>query len=107
MCAVLRIIVCVFAAALASSAAAQNDETTLAKLIRDLGQKSFAKKSEAIDALVSTGDRRVVTVLEAMLARNLFRRKADGAILLKFDKDGKAVFQDPLNQAAVADTKKL
>ena len=54
MCAVLRIIVCVFAAALASSAAAQNDETTLAKLIRDLGQKSFAKKWSKV-----SGERKV------------------------------------------------
>ena len=103
MRAALRIIVLVFAAALSTTAFAETDEAALAKLVAELGQKSFAKKSKAVDALVATGDPRVIGILEAMLSRNLYRRKADGAILLKATKDGKSVYRNPLTGAPVAE----
>ena len=107
MRAALRIIALVIAAALASTAAAQTDDATLTKLVADLGQKSFSKKSKAIDALVATGDPRVAAILEAMLSRNLYKQKSDNAILVKTKKDGKSVYQNPLTKAAVATTSKL
>ena len=107
MRAALRIIVLVFAAALATTASAESDEAALAKLVADLGQKSFSKKSNAIDVLVATGDSRVATILEAMLSRTLYRQKADGAILLKVTKVGKSIYQNPLTEALVAKTSQL
>jgi len=107
MRAALRIIVLVLAAALATTASAAADEATMARLVADLGQKSFSKKSKAIDALVATGDPRVATVLEAMLSRNLFRQTADGAILLKVKKDGGSIYRNPLTEAVIAKPTKL
>ena len=107
MRAALRIIVLVLAAALATTASATTDEAALAKLVADLGQNSFAKKSKAIDALFATGDSRVATILEAMLSRNLYRQSADGAILLKVKRDGKPIYQNPLTEAVIAKPSKL
>ena len=107
MRAALRIIALVIAAALASTAAAQTDDATLTKLVADLGQKSFSKKSKAIDALVATGDPRVAAILEAMLSRNLYKQKSDNAILVKTKKGGKSVYQNPLTKTAIETTSKL
>ena len=100
MRAALRILVLVVAAALSTPASAARDAADLAERVAGLGAKSFAKKAKAIDALVATGDPRVVPILEAMLSRNLYRRKADGAIFLAVKQDGKAVYRDPLSGAA-------
>ena len=107
MRAALRIIALVIAAALASTAAAQTDDATLTKLVADLGQKSFSKKSKAIDALFATGDPRVAAILKAMLSRNLYKQKSDNAILVKTKKDGKSVYQNPLTKTAFETTSKL
>ena len=107
MRAALRIIALVIAAALASTAGAQTYDATLTKLVADLGQKSFSKKSKAIDALVATGDPRVAAILEAMLSRNLYKQKSDNAILVKTKKGEKSVYQNPLTKTAIETTSKL
>jgi len=107
MRAALRIIALVIAAALASTAAAQTDDATLTKLVADLGQKSFSKKSKAIDALVATNDPRVAAILEAMLSRNLYKQKSDNAILVKTKKGRKSVYQNPLTKTAIETASKL
>ena len=107
MRAALRIIALVIAAALASTAGAQTYDATLTKLVADLGQKSFSKKSKAIDALFAPGDPRVAAILEAMLSRNLYKQKSDNAILVKTKKDGKSVYQNPLTKTAIETTSKL
>lgn len=106
MRAALRIFLLVFMAGVATTAAAETDEQTLGKLVTSLGEKSYTKKAKAISALTATADLRVVPILEAMLSRELYRRKAGGAVLLG-GTEGKAfVARDPLTGNVVAGVEK-
>ncbi len=102
MFAALRIVLLALVMGLASTAAAETDDATLAKLITNLGQKSYAQKAKAIDALAATADPRVVAVLEAMLARELYRRKDDGSVLIGAKEDGKFVVRHPISGAVIS-----
>lgn len=61
-----------------------------------LTQKSFDKKAEAINELAATGDHRTLAVLNAMLAGQLYYRKADDRIVFAEAIDKKYLIIDVL-----------
>ena len=68
----------------------------------DTLKREVRKKAKAIDALVATGDERVADILDAMLARKLHRRKADGAIFMTEGKGDTFVARDPVTGAVAS-----
>ena len=101
MFAALRLLILVLAAIISVPAAAETDDATFAKLVADLGAKSFSKKAQAIDALSATGDARVVTILEAMLSRHLYYSKTDRAIVIAATEDGTLIVRQALTRAVI------
>ncbi|MEQ8700372.1 MAG: urea ABC transporter permease subunit UrtB, partial [Bauldia litoralis] len=58
---------------------------------------SYSTKAQAVLALAATGDERAVAILNAYMARKLYRRETDGrALVLRADGDP-MVFADPLD----------
>ena len=101
MFAALRLLILVLAAIISVPAAAETDDATFAKLVADLGAKSFSKKAQAIDALSATGDARVVTILEAMLSRHLYYSKTDRAIVIAATEDGTLIVRQAFTRAVI------
>ena len=101
MFAALRLLILVLAAIISVPAAAETDDATFAKLVADLGAKSFSKKAQAIDALSATGDARVVTILEAMLSRHLYYSKTDRAIVIAATEDGTLIVRQALTRVVI------
>jgi urea transport system permease protein len=102
----LRLFMLVLAALTASPATAETDDAAFAKLVAGLGAKSFSKKGKFINALSATGDPRVVTILEAMLSRHLYRQKSDKSIVIVSTEEGKLIARHPLTGAVVEGAKK-
>lgn len=101
MFAALRLLILALTAIIAVPAAAETDDATLAKLVANLGAKSFSKKAQAIDALSATGDARVVAILEAMLSRHLYYRKTDRTIVIAVTEDTTLIVRQALTGAVI------
>ena len=68
-----------------------------------LAADGFDAKIEAVGRLAATGDPRAASVLQALLDRNLYTRKADGMVVVA-ERRGKALLlKDPLTRAEVGE----
>ena len=61
-----------------------------------LSDSSFKKKSDAIDALAQHNDPRVLSIFKALLAGNLYVRKADSAIVFGTVREDNVAIEDAL-----------
>ena len=69
--------------------------------ISALAGKSFQSKIAAIEIIAASGDDRAVPVLEALLTGKLFKRKADGMVVITEKKSGVYVLFDPLTSKEI------
>ncbi|MDA1327300.1 MAG: hypothetical protein O3C34_21500 [Proteobacteria bacterium] len=84
----------------------------LATAIQQLGAASYNAKIKAINTLAATGDERVAAILEAYLARNLYRIKSDKRVVIATPSGDNFELVDPLTMARLpklkeSDIKKL
>ncbi len=91
------------AVAAVAPVAAQTIDDPFTAALEALNEKSFKKKSAAIDALVAIGDARTATVLEALAGGRLFSRKSDGAIVIGLGAGGGYTLTDPVSGAVIGD----
>ncbi|MGB1059258.1 MAG: urea ABC transporter permease subunit UrtB [Ketobacter sp.] len=77
---------------------AQNaDESTgFESLIGELTTSSFKKKAKAVEAIAALDDERVLPVMEAMLAGDLYYQKSDEKIVFKADGESGYLITDVL-----------
>jgi urea transport system permease protein len=88
----------------ASAAHAQDD--TLRDLINALGQGNYAETEKQVNAIAAYGDTAAVPALEALVAGNLYVRKADGVVFIVTEAGGKLNLIDPLTGEAVGEAPK-
>ena len=75
----------------------------IAPQLRALGAGGFNETEKAIEALAATGDARVIAVLQALEAGELYVRKADGSILIGRRVDAGIALTDPLTGKAAGE----
>ncbi|MGZ8410312.1 MAG: urea ABC transporter permease subunit UrtB [Hyphomicrobium sp.] len=94
---ILRLIAIGFAAALAVSGTrlALADEG-LEAAIANLASGSFSDKMGAVSRLATSGDPRIVPVLEAFLGGQLYTRKADEKVVIGRSRGRVLILKDPL-----------
>ena len=66
-------------------------------LVDALGQGSFPEREKAIEALVATGDVRIVPILQALNDGNLYTRKSDSKVVLASKAGADFALTDPLD----------
>jgi len=76
------------------SAPAQAGE--LEKAVAALAVNNFKSRIEAVKRIAGTGDSRAVPVLEALVSRRLYIRKADTSVVIVEKKGSAYVVKDPL-----------
>ena len=89
-----------FCAALASgTAVAQTVETkSIDEMVQVLAIGDFTAKIEATQALATTGDPRLVPILQALLDNNLYARKSDNLVVIGKEQAGTLTIMDPLTE---------
>ena len=80
-------------------------DADLATTIQQLGERSYSAKIKAINALAATGDDRVAAILEAYLARKLYRRKSDKRVVIARPSGDGVQIIDPLTNAPLSTVK--
>lgn len=74
----------------------------LGTLVTELGAASLSKKQAVVDRMVATGAPEVVPILEALVGRDLYKRKSDGKIVIgQKTSGGKLLLTDPLTGSEV------
>ena len=71
-------------------------DADLVSTIQQLGNRSYSAKIKAINALAATGDGRVAAILEAYLARKLFRVKSGKRVVIATPSGDSVRIIDPL-----------
>ncbi len=100
--AVSTVFIALWATMLAPSAQAADMDA----LVQALGQKSFAKKIEAVEAIAASGAPAAERVLRALIARKLYKRRADG-LVVQAEKAGRVYrLSDPVTGAALGEAPK-
>jgi urea transport system permease protein len=100
----------VLCAALASGTAVAQalEGKSIEEMVGILGVGDFTAKIEATQALATTGDPRLVPILQALLDNNLYARKSDNLVVIGKEQGGTLAITDPLaekqlGQAPAAD----
>lgn len=81
------------------SAAAAED---ISGKVQELGARSYSAKIKAINSLAATGDERVAAILEAYLARRLYRTKKDRTVVIAKQVGDGFQLIDPLKKTMLA-----
>ncbi|MCD2181382.1 urea ABC transporter permease subunit UrtB [Rhizobium sp. GN54] len=92
----LLVTLCLLITVFATDLRAQEDLRTM---IDALGEGSFAKTIEQVEALARTGDPKIVPALEALAAGDLYLRKSDRQVFLTKPAGGSLTLVDPLTGA--------
>ena len=77
-------------------------DADLATTIQQLGERSYSAKIKAINALAETGDDRIAAILDAYLARNLYRIISDKRVVIATPSGDGFQLIDPLTTARLA-----
>ena len=80
-------------------AAAADD---ISATVQQLGTRSYSAKIKAINKLAATGDDRVAAILEAYLARKLYRTKKDKKVVITRRAGSDFQLIDPLTSKKLA-----
>lgn len=75
-------------------------------LVQDLGAKGYSAKIKAVNALAATGDERAAGILDAMVNRKLYVRKADKRIVIGQKQDAEYLITDPLSGKVIGTVSK-
>lgn len=89
----LLVTFCLLITVFATDLRAQDD---LRAMVDALGEGSFAKAIEQVEALARTGDPKIVPALEALAAGDLYQRKSDKQVFLTKTAGGSLTLVDPL-----------
>ncbi|WP_224703122.1 urea ABC transporter permease subunit UrtB [Devosia aquimaris] len=87
----------------ATPANAQVADAELTPLVDALAPGNFKDREAAIGVLVTTGDQRVVQVLEVLLEGELYFDEASGKIVFTSEAGGKGTITDPVTSAELPD----
>jgi len=94
----LRLIVVLVASLLLAVPHAMGADATAAQ-VDALGQGGFPEREAAVNALVATGDARVVVVLQALTDGTLYVRKSDSKVVIGAKASGGLALKGPLDGA--------
>ena len=94
----LRLIVVLVASLLLAVPHAVGADATAAR-VDALGQGGFPEREAAVNALVATGDARVVVVLQALTDGTLYVRKSDSKVVIGAKASGGLALKGPLDSA--------
>jgi len=94
----LRLIVVLVASLLLAVPHAMGADATAAQ-VDALGQGGFPEREAAVNALVATGDARVVVVLQALTDGTLYVRKSDSKVVIGAKASGGLALKGPLDSA--------
>ena len=94
----LRLIVVLVASLLLAVPHAIGADATAAQ-VDALGQGGFPEREAAVNALVATGDARVVVVLQALTDGTLYVRKSDSKVVIGAKASGGLALKGPLDSA--------
>jgi len=94
----LRLIVVLVASLLLAVPHAVGADATAAQ-VDALGQGGFPEREAAVNALVATGDARVVVVLQALTDGTLYVRKSDSKVVIGAKASGGLALKGPLDGA--------
>ncbi|MBB3978024.1 urea transport system permease protein [Rhizobium azooxidifex] len=89
----LLVTFCLLITVFATDLRAQDD---LRAMVDALGEGSFAKTVEQVEALARTGDPKIVPALEALAAGDLYQRNSDKQVFLTRTAGGTLTLVDPL-----------
>lgn len=81
-------------------------ELTIEAAVAALSDSNFKKKSEAIDALAHHNDPRVLSILKALLAGNLYVRKADSTVVLGTVREDNVAIEDAITDQSAGNLPK-
>ena len=87
----------------ATPANAQVADAELTPLVDALAPGNFKDREAAIGVLVTTGDQRVVQVLEVLLEGELYFDEASGKVVFTAEAGGKGTITDPVTSAELPD----
>ena len=87
----------------ATPANAQVADAELMPLVDALAPGNFKDREAAIGVLVTTGDQRVVQVLEVLLEGELYFDEASGKVVFTAEAGGKGTITDPVTSAELPD----
>src|SRR5690349_16937218 len=90
----MRLIALLVAAFMLAGPALAADATAVQ--VDALGKGGFPEREAAIAALATTGDQRVVPILQALVDGTLYTRKSDGKVVLTAKASGGLDLKDPL-----------
>ena len=83
-----------------------DESTSFESLIGELTAKSFKKKAKTVEAISALDDERVLPVMEAMLAGDLYYRKSDDKIVIKADAESGYLITDVLTGTEIGEVGK-
>ncbi|WP_193179602.1 urea ABC transporter permease subunit UrtB [Nisaea sediminum] len=69
----------------------------LESLVAELGAAPLTKKDEVVERMIATGAPEVVTILEALVERDLYTRKSDEKVVIGRKADGGLMLVDPIS----------
>ena len=102
----LRNIVLLVALVLGIASAAHAEDSALRDLINALGQGNYSDTEKQVNAIAAYGDSAAVPALEALVAGNLYTRKADDTVFIVKESGGNFILTDPLTGETVGEEPK-